>query len=120
MVGGGRWVELFTKLFNMAINSGNGHGLGETCKGRAIIVCIGSHLGGFSISLALNRSGDTVDIVGGFVKSGEVPETELTETTSHCNIGIVFAVRRLGMKDQCVKDESKVAEGKTGALIIWG
>ena len=112
LVGGGRWVELFAKLFNMAINGGNGHGLGETCKGRAVVVCISCHLGGFSIGLALIRSGDAADVVGGFVKSGEVPETELAETTPHHNISIVFAVRSLGVEDQCVEDEGKVAKGQ--------
>ena len=120
MVGGGWRVELFAKFFHVAINGGNGHGLGETGKSRAIVVCISCHLSSFSISLALIRGGDAIGVVSGFVESREVSKTELAETTSHYNIGIVFAVRRLGMKDQCVKDESKVAEGKTGALIIWG
>ena len=120
MIGGGWRVELFAKFFHVAVNGGNGHGLGETGKGRAVVVCIGCHLSSFSISLALIKGGDAMGVVSGSVEGREVSKTELTETTPYQSISIVCAMRRLGMKDQSVKDESKVTEGKTGALIIWG
>ena len=120
MVGSGRRVELFAEFFHMAVNGGNGHGLGETGKGRTVVVCIGCHLSSFSISLALIKGGDAMGVVSGSVEGREVSETELTETTPYQSISIVCAMRRLGMKDQSVKDESKVTEGKTGALIVWG
>ena len=93
LIGSGWRVELFAELFHVAVNGGNRHGLGEASKGRAVVVCIGCHLSSFSISLALIRGGDAMDVVSGFVKSREVSKTELAETTPHHNIGIICAVR---------------------------
>ena len=91
---GSRWgVELFAKLFNVAINSGDRHGLGEGSKGRAVIVCISCHLGSFSISLTLIMGGDTRDVMGGFVEDREISRAEEAESAPHHSVSIVIAVR---------------------------